>query len=193
MNLDSARIIASNLIRSMQPHCARIATAGSVRRRCPEVRDLEIVAIPIWGERPAAQLDLFSGADTEPANRLFDEWTPPYPHTWTKGHKPEGRYWQAQLQTPSGPLQLDLFLTSPERWGIIYVIRTGPRDFSKALMIHAKSIGMRVDEGNLWDHAGCAIPTPEEANVFAELGLEYVEPQHRIDASSLRGLTRRAA
>lgn len=46
MILSEALKIAEAVLKELGPHCERIAIAGSVRRRKPEVKDIEIVAIP---------------------------------------------------------------------------------------------------------------------------------------------------
>lgn len=38
--------IATRIKAELQPHCERIEIAGSIRRNKPEVKDIEIVAIP---------------------------------------------------------------------------------------------------------------------------------------------------
>jgi len=46
MNLTEAQRIAQIVKSELSPHCERIEIAGSIRRGKPEVKDIEIVAIP---------------------------------------------------------------------------------------------------------------------------------------------------
>lgn len=89
--------------------------------------------------------------------------------------KPDGKYWRGLL--PSGA-KLDLFLTTPEGWGIILLIRTGSAEFSQAVVTHAKRIGRPVENGRL-TIGGVPVQTREESDVFETLGLRYVEPRNR--------------
>ena len=191
MQLEAARKLAEETVAWMRPFCERVEIAGSIRRVRPTVKDLEIVAVPRRETRPGA--DLF--ATEGPVNALFEDWA----HTacigghleWIKPGtseviswepKPDGRYWAALID---GQVKLDLFLTSELNFGLIYLIRTGSAEFSKAVVTHARQIGMRSSYGELIGRQGI-IPTPEEADVFRALGLEWVEPERRTGPEAVR-------
>jgi hypothetical protein len=86
------------------------------------------------------------------------------------------RYWRAYLVQHD--VKLDLFLTTRERWGATFLIRTGSAEFSAAVMAHAKA-KRRFFEGGAMTIAGVPIETREEEDVFRALDLNYVEPQYR--------------
>jgi hypothetical protein len=46
MLLKDAKLIAINICHKLHPYCDRINIAGSIRRKKPEVKDIEIVCIP---------------------------------------------------------------------------------------------------------------------------------------------------
>ena len=46
VRLEKASKVAANLLRTLAPACHRIEIAGSIRRGKPEVKDVELVAIP---------------------------------------------------------------------------------------------------------------------------------------------------
>jgi DNA polymerase/3'-5' exonuclease PolX len=46
MKLEQALEIAEKVKALLAPHCERIEIAGSIRRKKPDVKDIEIVAIP---------------------------------------------------------------------------------------------------------------------------------------------------
>lgn len=48
--LAQARAVADLLVSYLAPACERIEIAGSIRREVPEVKDIELVAIPRWEE-----------------------------------------------------------------------------------------------------------------------------------------------
>ena len=49
MLIHEARAIADDVMVRLAPHCHRIQIAGSIRRLKPIVKDIEIVAISIFG------------------------------------------------------------------------------------------------------------------------------------------------
>lgn len=178
------------LVQQMSPFCHRIEVAGSIRRDKPEVKDIEVVAIPKWGERPGPGLF----ADPEPFN-LLHEWAiaSPADHSvrWIKTGVPdpvdwvpkaEGKYWRGLM--PDG-MKLDLFLASPANWGAILLIRTGSADFSQAVVTHAKATGRPCKDGS-FTLDGTPVETPEEADVFAFLRLAWVDPQGRTGPEAVR-------
>jgi DNA polymerase/3'-5' exonuclease PolX len=191
MLLPEAKAIAEALLAEIQPFCERVEVAGSIRRCKPEVKDVEIVAVPLWTEEPDPA-DLF-GEQKVRVNRLFAEWSQSCGIRWIKTGtpdivdwhvKPDGKYWRGLL--PSG-LKLDLFLTEPGNFGLQYVIRTGSADFSRELVTWARDrAGTPAREGWLRDAAGEPIPTPTELSVFHALGLAWVWPSERVDGRSLK-------
>jgi DNA polymerase/3'-5' exonuclease PolX len=152
VKLRDAERIAERLVEEMRPFCERIEIAGSVRRRKAEVKDIEIVAVPLWWQ-----------AAVEPKVRtLFEEeglsHTVNMLHTWAERQelvkwikpgtsklepwppKPEGKYWRGLVAAAAGsePVKLDLFLASTQQFGLIYLIRTGSAEFSAAILGYAK-------------------------------------------------------
>lgn len=67
------------------------------------------------------------------------------------------------------------------------LIRTGPRDFSMAVATHAKQHNRPFEKGRL-TIGGIPANTPEEADVFHLLNLEYVEPNDRQGWEQVRPL-----
>lgn len=193
MMLHEAETLAQRLVAQMAPYCGRIQIAGSIRRRCAEVRDLEIVAVPLWEPR-LVQDGLW---EMETQVNLLHEWAlaETTPVRWVKpGTPPEviikwkpkadGRYWRGI--TGNG-VHLDLFLARPDNWGLILAIRTGCREFSTALVQYAAKQNLPSQGGYLRrGDGGEPIPTPEEATVFALLDLEHVAPEHRTGPEALR-------
>jgi len=171
MKLSQATEIATRLVTELSPGCERIAVAGSVRRGKPDVHDLELVCVP----KIVTVADLF-GNPTNSYSLLDAELIRLGLHQLKGGEK------YKQFALPE-EINLDLFITSQEQWGWIFVLRTGHRDFNKwlvtprrhggALPGYIKSVGGWLANGN------GPIRTPEEQDVFRVLGVEWVEPEFR--------------
>lgn len=162
MKYEQALKIAQGVAKQLEPHCERIAIAGSIRRKKPEVGDIEIVAIP-----HPYNIGLFeSGIAT-----VVNQWPK------VKGELP-CKYTQRLL--PEG-IKLDLFFAEKINWGLIYAIRTGSADFShKTLAATWVAKGYNSKEGMLVrrkDNRTIAIL--EESQLFDLIGLKYVKPEDR--------------
>jgi DNA polymerase/3'-5' exonuclease PolX len=195
MRLKDAEEVARRLTAVMAPFCLRVEIAGSIRRSCPEVKDVELVAVPRWSDRPAPIQSLFV-EESERVNLLHEWATHEAVGTgvrWIKPGtsevvdwepKPEGKYWRALVDDT---VKLDLFLAAPENYGMIMAIRTGCAEFSQALMTYAKHrTGYHVEGGYLRDREGAPLETPEERDVFDLLGVDFVKPKERTGQHALR-------
>lgn len=160
MKLEQALEIAENVKALLAPHCERIEIAGSIRRKKPDVKDIEIVAIP----KPY-DIGLFeSGIAT-----IVNQWQK------VKGELP-CKYTQRIL--PEG-IKLDLFFAEPGNWGLIYAIRTGSADYShKVLAKGWVRRGYKSKEGYLVAN-GKQINVPEEEDLFKLIGAKFVAPELR--------------
>lgn len=181
MKLAEAERLAEDLVRQMAPYCARIQVAGSIRRRKGLVGDIEILCIPRWEHRPDPS-DLF-GADRR-VNTLHTDWGERCGMQWLKGFKPEGKYWRGLLKDQCQVV--DVFLVTPESWGLQLVIRTGCAEFSQAFVTHARDIGRPSEGGYLRGCDGSPLPTREEEDAFALVGLAWVDPEQRTGRQALR-------
>lgn len=213
MRLDKAHEIANDLIDWLEGSCDRIEIAGSVRRRKQEVKDIEIVAIPKYVKSPQAHMfgpkeeAGIGGMTTRQSvvSRLevaIGTMTQmPNPWRFDDKLKRNGPRYKRLKHVDSG-MVCDLFITTPEQWGLIFTIRTGPTDFSKAIVTEFHKHGWHQHLGQLHDHpkihngyrsdpcekgAKCPliIPTPEEADVFSLLSWPYLEPRARNDSDRL--------
>jgi DNA polymerase/3'-5' exonuclease PolX len=168
----------------------RLEIAGSIRRRSATVGDIEIVAVPARYQ----ELDMFG----DPANvtdlldlRLQaleasgDVERALGPHGSPLGWGPLAKYfvWQG--------VPIDLFSPSTDRFGWILALRTGPADFSNALVTpttYATKTGRRgllpayMASRDGWltmRMSGEKLKTPTEEDVFRLLDLPYAEPWER--------------
>jgi len=205
MNHTIARNLAELLILDLLPGCTRVEIAGGVRREKPEPHDLEIVVIPkssfvptgnLFGEMSELECDHFEPAFMSLLERGEWELDPVL--------KRDGPHYKRLRHVTSG-MCADVFLTTKRGWGGAMAIRTGPADFSQALVTLARRQGKHVADGYLvhghpktrhpaadyvkhhLEELSCPkgaacpliIPTLEEADFLSALGLPHWDPAAR--------------
>ena len=138
---DEALPIALTLLARLEPACERIVVAGSIRRRQPEVGDIELVAIPAFEDEPDG---LWGG--TKPRNRLQTQ----IAALVGEGDLSVVSGGERYAKLTYGGMQVDLFMVSqPAQWGVILALRTGPAEYSQRLVARALALGMHVQGGAL--------------------------------------------
>ncbi len=190
--LNDAKVLAKFLIEEMEGAVDRAMIAGSIRRGKQEVKDIEIVAIPSWTERTGDAKDMFSDPEIIRTNTLWLWALSIAPVRWIKTGTPDiidwvpkedGKYWRGIVPiNENEDIKLDLFLANPLNWGVIATIRTGPREFSEALMATIKAGGAtRVKDGHLIDvrNDNQIIPCETEESFFQNAGIEFIPVQER--------------
>jgi DNA polymerase/3'-5' exonuclease PolX len=187
MNLLQARSIMDCLLEALSPGCIRIEPAGSYRRAKPDVGDLEIVAIPDPGHpRPVFGEKAFS---TNLDAILYGlQWGDGDTLRLSKpiaGGPKYKKFWVSRNHGYSWLIKLDLFLvTPPAQWGVDFLIRTGPHDFSQWMVTH-QSMGGALPDGfhcegaSIWSNDGRPILMPEEIDYLKFCGLDWIDPSNR--------------
>lgn len=182
MTLSVARTVAAEIVGALSKACNRIEVAGSVRRnKTTGIKDIEIVAIPCGEELHRLTDSMLTG---QLSHRLDKA-----------GRKSWGMLSRRALwHSPHGDVALDLHITTSAGWGVIYTLRTGDADFSRALVTQRGRfvinesnqrvpgllpVGMRVHQTYVWGENGDMLNTPEEHDVFAALGIPFIEPAER--------------
>jgi len=164
MELNNAIQIANEIIEIIKPYCSRIEIAGSTRRAKPKVNDIEIVAIPanLNSLKNKLGMHLISMQGSKKSNPF---------------NKAGERYIQFNYKNE----QIDLFLSSEDNWGLIYLIRTGSAEFSSKMLARWKKVsgGGYSENGYLHTAEGKVIITKEEIDVFKLCEMEFVKPEMR--------------
>lgn len=170
--------LARALIEVLSPACERIEIAGSIRRGAPTVKDVELVVTPrVRRDLTGAVLDDALRPvviDLVRAGRL----------SWRLREDGQtiarGPRFYALVASKAG-ISVDLFaVIEPAQWGAIMAIRTGPAEYSQALVTRARERGLRCVDGHLeWISSGAVMPTPEERDFIEACGFEYVSPEQR--------------
>ncbi|MCH4551995.1 hypothetical protein [Aestuariibaculum lutulentum] len=160
MEYSKALIIAQKVKQQLAPHCERIEIAGSIRRKKPEVKDIEIVAIP----KPY-DVGLFESGIALVVNQ-WEKVKGELPCKYTQRILPEG-------------IKLDLFFAEWDNWGLIYALRTGSADYSHHILASGWVFqGFRSEGGYLYID-GQRIAVREEEDLFKLLYMPFVEPEKR--------------
>jgi len=180
-----AEELALEVVELVGYSCERIAIAGSIRRRKADVGDVELVCVPRF---EVMQADLFAPGEglsrdllSARCVELLADWTLAH-RLDVNGHAAFGPKFKRLLY---GGFPLDLFSPPAECWGVVYCIRTGPAEFSHRLVTPRRQGGLcpdflRFRDGRVWHEDGTLYDTPEEADVFARLGVPFVPPEERV-------------
>jgi DNA polymerase (family 10) len=163
--LDQALGVGEELVAALREHQAsdRIELAGSARRMTDSVKDLDVIATatdPLGLAQAAAGLNLVESAQ-----------------------KPGEA--GVRLRTHTG-LQVDLRIVAPDQFGNLLQHLTGSKQHNMALRDAAVRRGLHVSEyGILDDNASETHRCATEDEVYALLGLEYIEPELRENRGEL--------
>ena len=167
-----AKKIADDLLVLLGGHFERLETAGSLRRKKDLIGDIELVGIP----KPVQVQGLFGTYEVpsiEPIVGLMGA----FGYTVEKAGDKYLKF-VAEHQ-----MSVDLFICGPKTWGCIFMIRTGSAEFARKMVTKISRGGwcpndMRFLDGRLL-RDGNLLDTPEEIDVFRELGTAYVPPEQR--------------
>lgn len=177
MKIEEAKVVAEWFMEILRPVCERIEIAGSLRRKKPDVGDVEIVCIP---KTFPADRTLFGDSFLDQPRRdpefasVIREQCLEGQLTICKGDLRTGKY--IQLRHRGTGLQIDLFTATPENWGLIYAVRTGSAEFSHQVLAKGwVKKGFHSVEGLLMCHSQ-PVPVPEEDDLFRLIGVPWVDP-----------------
>ena len=164
MRLEEAERIAKELVLQLQADCLQIEVVGSVRRRKPWVKDVEILYIPKPGLFDPTELRI-----TELINQGVLE---------VRGGYGE---WNKFLRHVESGLNIDLFKTTPDRWAVSLAVRTGPKESNIKVATAARRKGWKFHAygRGFTDEHGKEIICTSEREVFELVGLEYKPPELR--------------
>jgi DNA polymerase (family 10) len=170
MELEKAKAIAGKIRVLLWPVCDRIEIAGSIRRRKPEVGDIELLCIPKYFAG-VDQLDRELGALM--IQRILGF------RLNKLGRRVYGPKNKLLRHIESG-IGVDIFSTDAKCWPVALVVRTGGKETNKRIAMAALRKGWRF-------HAyGSGFSTPDgeivchsEREVFEAVGLPYQEPWER--------------
>jgi DNA polymerase (family 10) len=164
--LSRALQIAEDIVGALREHPAadRVEIAGSARRMTDTVKDLDLVATATDARVLAAA---FSGLP------LIDE-------VLSSGEA------GARAITNNG-MSVDLRIVPPQNFGNLLQHFTGSKAHNEALRTDAVRRGMHVSEyGVTDDSTGITHSCASEEEVYALLGMQYIEPELRENRGELQ-------
>jgi DNA polymerase (family 10) len=163
--LDRALTVGEQLTAALRAHPGsdRVELAGSARRMTDSVKDLDIIATardPLSLATAASELELVEAAQNPTASGV-------------------------RLRTHTG-LKVDLRIVAPDQFGNLMQHFTGSKEHNMALREAAVRRGLHVSEyGVLDDATGQTHRCEREEEVYALLGLDYIEPELRENRGEL--------
>ncbi len=198
MDLERAEILAEQVVIWLEPACERIAVAGSVRRRKPEVHDVELVLIShrdpgLFGTGGESHVERLLPRLIREGKLAFD--------TRVKRNGPRLK----RLVLPDWGLVVELYIADRDNFGNLLTIRTGDAEFSHRLVTNrhlggCMPYGMRQADGYLWRKVGGEdqhypdgyekVPCPDEESFFGALGIDRVPRPELRNAETARRLAR---
>lgn len=148
------------------PACLRAEAGGSFRRAKETVHDLDFL---VATADPQAMMDHFVG------------------QPWVAGTIAHGKT-KSSIRLENG-LQCDLRAVSNTEWPCALMYFTGSKEHNVAIRGRANDRGYTLNEYRLAPREGSDAPSPpvfhEERDLYAFLGLDYIEPEMRENGGEI--------
>ena len=154
--LERADRIAESIIKRLNPYCERIQVAGSVRRRKPQVNDIDFVLIP-----------------SDPWNLHHEILGLSHGRAKLSG----GKITRIKVNST----QVDFYFADKETWFTLLLIRTGSKENNIRLCSIAKKKGwhLAASGDGLFNENGQRIAGDTEKSIYGALGLPFQPPERR--------------
>jgi len=154
MLLEHAERMANEIIERLAPYCSRIQVAGSIRRKAPNPRDIDLVLIP---------------------NDLWNL------HQGIMGLGPMKMSGSKIMRVMVGDVQVDIYVADEETWVTLLLIRTGSKENNIRLCALARKRGwhLAASGAGLFNEKGERIAGDSEESIYGALELPWQEPWER--------------
>ena len=154
MELEVARKIAAEVVKRLNPYCQKIEVAGSIRRRKPQVRDIDLVLFPkdLWN----LQAELMKLGQLKMSGKKI-------------------------MRVMVGGIQVDVYVADEATWATLLLIRTGSTLNNIRLCSRAKDMGwhLAASGDGLFNEKEERIAGDSEISIYNALGLPYQRPEER--------------
>jgi DNA polymerase/3'-5' exonuclease PolX len=180
--LQDAVPIAEKFLEFLTPHCHRIQVVGSIRRRKPFVKDIELLMVSKSGSQSDPN-DLFEHKVARPAVAIaLDELlklkviTKRLSKIGNESWGPENKL---AVHCKSG-MPIDFFLVPERNWWNALVVRTGPAKSNKAIAGAALARGWNWHAyGDGFSRGTEKFVVRQERDAFDHVGLPFHPPEKR--------------
>lgn len=153
MELERAQKIADAVVKRLGPYCSRIQVAGSIRRKAPNPKDIDLVLIPT------------------------DLWNL---HTELMRLGPLKMSGSKIMRVMVDSTQVDIYVADEITWATLLLIRTGSAEFNRMLATRALDRGLKLKANGQGVMRGSeVIANKSEEAILEVLGLPYLEPWDR--------------
>lgn len=180
--LDLAEVVATTLVSELAESCERIQVAGSIRRRRPDVGDIELLCVPkagppnIFGE-PVPTCTLFDSV-SEATRELMGKKVLTLRKS-VDGKTAFGGQNKLMVHLATG-IPVDIFSVPAENWGMALLVRTGPADYCREVMWRFQNLGMTGHAyGGVHGRGGEELQCPDEETVYDLLQWPWKDPEFR--------------
>ncbi len=177
--LAQAEEVGQELVDLLLPACEKIEIAGSIRRRRPDVGDVELLCISRVGDTVALGTNVHLLAEIEDLihrNVLQKR--------LNKAGRPNYGDWNRLMIHVASGIPVDIFRTTEANWGMAMVVRTGPAEWNVRMMTRFRKMGMQghagSQRGSGVTQGGVDVACRTEQDVFRLLEWRYREPEDRV-------------
>jgi DNA polymerase (family 10) len=160
LDLEEAGKLSEAIKAAVEAHCEKIEVAGSIRRRKPEMHDIDFVVV--------AKSDSDWKAINEVLRRLK-----------AKPNCSGNQLIKSYVPCQNGLFQVDFYRAKTETFGIHLLVRTGSAEHNCWLAGYAISKGMRLKYSEGLIQNGKPIAGEDEKSVFEALALPFPQPTQR--------------
>ncbi len=187
MKLEDAERIGKEFLEILSSYTPNAMIGGSIRRRKPEVKDIEIICQP----RISQKQDSSKLVGTKRWNQLHSELNWLREQNIIDSNRPR----KNKAKSPFGErtylinykgTPVDVFaIFHPADWWTQVVIRTGSEKFNIWMVTTSKTRKkVHFEDGRMVDYSegmGRILAPYNEQQVFELCGIEYIEPENRGD------------
>jgi DNA polymerase (family 10) len=153
-----------------QPDVLRVEIAGSIRRKCEMVHDVDLVA----AVRGSPSVVAAALSHLEGVREVIGGGGPSVTLRLTNGTR------------------VDLWCVRPEQFALALWRATGSDAHLRAVAQHAASLGVTLSGDELRDREGALLSVREESDLFRHLALETIPPELRESGDEVAAAARHA-
>lgn len=187
--LAQAADLAGKIAGDLRPVCQRVEVAGSIRRKRPDIGDIELLVIPRYSRSllpdvPGVSLLDMHLVSLMARGRLVRAWTGVDTRLEDLTCKD---FYIGSLFSERKLFKLQVNVSDVDRWPVELAIKTGPAEFSHRLVCHSDNAargflprGWRIEAGwQVWDDRGERVVFRDEREFIECFCGAWIEPEKR--------------